>query len=62
MEVEDEVEKEDDYGCSSRNGSPPLREDRWDPSAHHWRFIDFYPVCSLSKIKYSASPLDLLTF
>lgn len=62
MEVE-EKEEEEDYGCSSAQlSSPPLREDRRDPSAHHWRFIDFYPACSLSKIRYGASPLDLLTF
>lgn len=63
-ERRESVEKEEeDYGCSSAQLSgPPLREDRRDPSAHHWCFIDFYPACSLSKIRYSASPLDLLTF
>ncbi|KAK5874552.1 hypothetical protein PBY51_019488 [Eleginops maclovinus] len=60
MEVEEG--EEEDYGCSSAQLSMPLQEDRRDPSAHHWRFIDFYPACSLSKIRYSASPLDLLTF
>lgn len=29
-------------------------------SSHH--FIDFYQTCSLSKIRYSAGPLDLFTF
>lgn len=63
MEVEDEEKEEEDYGCSSAQLSRlPLQEDQRDPSAHHWRFIDFYPACSLSKIRYSASPLDLLTF
>lgn len=63
MKVAEEEKEEEDYGCSSaRLSGPPLQEDRRDPSAHHWCFIDFYPACSLSKIRYSASPLDLLTF